>query len=139
MEDIRVTVSLDDAFDFYELSKRDVSKTSVFCYDPVNNEFIKIKNVIKPPCVPFVNAYELCSKLMDDYLEQPKMKEYKLAFAEEVKLAKNKIVSFLWFFENIDGCRDFRNYEINSVTRVLKKWCRNNGFDWTEPEVYCVD
>jgi hypothetical protein len=138
MKDFSKIVALDDAFDCYEMSKRNISKTPLFYYDISKNVFLKIKSTIKDTGIVFINSYELCSKLIYEYLNQPEMKEYKIAF-ERLEINKNKIVSFLWFFEHIDGCYGFTKFEILIVTKELKKWCKSNGLDYLEPEVHCVD
>ena len=139
MNELSVTVSLDDAFDCYEMSKRQVSETPLFCYDIEKSEFVKVKNSMSSTCFLFLNAYSLCSNLIDSYLQQPGMERYRELFYEENKGAKNKIVAFLWFFEHIDGCMDFEKYEMAHVTKELKKWCKENKFLYTEPEVYKIN
>lgn len=133
-----ITVSLDDAFDCYEFTKREISKTPLHYFDFTKGKFVKIKSGMKNPGVEFVNTYELCIKVIDEYLNQPRMKEYKIAFAK-AEGSRNKIVRFLWFFEHIDGCYNFEKFEITRVTKELKKWCKRNGLDYLEPEGYCAE
>ena len=66
------------------------------------------------------------------------MSQYKTDFLKISKNAKNKIISFLWFFESIDGCKDFNNFEIINVSKALKKWCKINNLKYSEPSVYVV-
>ena len=134
-----MTVSLDDAFDCYEMSKRTMSKEPRFYYDFTVNKFVEIKSHMKNPGVIFINSYKLCSKLIDEYINKPEMQEYKNTFEKESYGPHDKIVKFLWHFEHIDGCYDFGKFEILRVTDELKKWCENNGLDYLEPEVYCVN
>lgn len=145
MEDFRAVVSLDDAFDCYEMSKRNVTKTPSYYYDTDTSEFKKIKSTMpwyseKPPIkdsgIVFINSYALCSSIIDNYLNQSQMSEYKKTFAKESKNSKNKIVSFLWFFERIDGCRDFNHYEMLHVAKALKEWCKLNNLAYLESRVY---
>lgn len=139
MKDFCTTISLDDAFDYYELDKRTISKTPLYYYDVNLGKFKKIKGTQSCPGAIFINSYELCSTLIDQYFEQPSMEKYKSAFEKEARNARNKIVSFLWFFERIDGCSDFEHFERPRVAKVLKKWCKSNGFAYLEPTVYCIN
>lgn len=139
MNDYCTTVSLDDAFDCYEVSKRNVSKDPLYYYDLEKNEFVKIKGAIKNSGIVFLNSYNLCSKLIDEYLSHPLMQEYKDSFDRVLKNTKNKIVSFLWFFEHIDGCQDFQKFEILKVEKELKKWCKSNGLEYLDPVVYRIN
>lgn len=139
MNNFLTTLSLDDAFDCYEMSKRTISDTPLFYYDFTANEFIKIKSAIKNPGVVFINSYKLCSRLIDEYLNQPKMNEYKILFENKTDASQNKIIRFLWFFEEIDGCYDFQKFEISKVTKELIKWCKNNGINYSKPEIYRID
>ena len=47
--------------------------------------------------------------------------------------SKDPVVSFLWFFEHIDGAYDFDQFENEEIIRVLKKWCEKNQFDYSLP------
>lgn len=132
-------IPLDDAFDCYEQSKRKVTLEPLFGYDTEKKEFVKLRDKNRNVCVVFVNSYQLCSSLIEEYLSQPSMEEHRKAFKELSKNSSNKIVSFLWYFEHIDGCRDFEMFEIKRVSKALKKWCKANNFEWTEPEVYRID
>ena len=138
MNEFYITVSLDEAFDCYEMSKREVSKEALFYYDFVENKFVKIKNSMRNPGVMFINSYKLCSKLIDEYFEQPEIKQYKLSFEKETDGVRNKVVDFLWFFEHIDGCFDFQKYEMIRVGAELKKWCKSNNLEYLNPEIYCI-
>lgn len=136
MDEHLKVVSLDDAFDCYEMSKRIESKKPVFYYDVVKNKFCKIKGSIKENGVLFINANQLCLKLIDEYLNIPDIRKHKNSFEREWGAAKNKVVSFLWFFEHIDGAYGFQEYEMLRVVNELKAWCKNNGFGYLEPEIY---
>ena len=138
MNNLSITISLDDAFDCYEMSKRTVSANPLFYYDFEERKFVKIKNSIKNPGAVFINSYKLCSKLIDQYLGQPENKDYKSLFEKQWTKNQNKIVNFLWFFEHIDGCYNFQEYEVLCVTKELKKWCKNNNLNYLEPEIYRI-
>lgn len=140
MNHFDVTIPLDAAFDCYQIGKRRISNVPLYCYDFKKNEFTKITEKSKENCVPFINSYTTCCNLIDEYLEQPHVKQYKEDCIKSLKNARyrNKIVDFLWFFEHIDGCYDFENFEIVRMTRVLKKWCKTVGFSYIEPEIYVV-
>lgn len=139
MNDCIVNISLDDAFDCYEMSKRQISDTPLYYYDPVKNEFSRIKSPRKNSEIFFINSYALCSRLIDEYLDQPQMSAHKQAFKSKSKSSRNKIVDFLWYFEHIDGCCGFKSFEISRVTKELITWCKNNGLKFSEPEVYRVN
>lgn len=117
MSDVDAVISLDDALDCYEMSKRIVSETPLYYYDREKNEFVKIKGVIKNSGVLFLNSYELCSALIDAYLSQPEMKEYQISFANELKTAKNKIVSFLWFLSILMDALAFKNMKFRKLPK----------------------
>lgn len=140
MNDFNVVVSLDKAFDCYQVGKRKKSKVPLYFYDLKKNEFMKIKGELKENCISFINSYDICCSLIDEYLNQPHVKQYKEDCIKSIKNARysNKIVDFLWFFEHIDGCYGFENFEISRMTNVLKKWCKINGFSYLEPKVYIV-
>lgn len=138
MHNFYTIISLDDAFDCYEMSKRDISKVPLYYYDFDKKDFLKIKGDKNKNGIIFINSYELCSRLIDDYLNQSEMSQYKTDFLKISKNAKNKIISFLWFFESIDGCKDFNNFEIINVSKALKKWCKINNLKYSEPSVYVV-
>ncbi len=148
MEDFCIVVSLDDAFDCYEMSKRIVSETPLYYYDTKTNTFRKIKSTmpwyleepsIKASGIVFINSYKLCQSLIKEYLNQPSMKEQKDLFESIPKNEKNRIVDFLWFFEHIDGCYDFQKFEVSRVEKELKRWCKINKLRYLEPVVHRVD
>ena len=134
-----IVIPLDEAFDYYEMSKRIISDEPLYCYDFIKNIFVKSKEKYSGHSVPFINSYVVCLKLINEYLNHPSKSRYKLDFEQESKNASNKIVSFLWFFEHIDGCEDFKKFEIRSMLKVLKKWCVTNGFEYLEPQVYLLN
>lgn len=139
MSDVRITISLDDAFDCYEVSKRNVSEVPLYYYDYTQKEFAKIKSTLKNPGVVFINSYQLCLKLIDEYLIQPEMEKHKRAFSKSRDRRKNRIVGFLWYFEHIDGCYGFRAFEIAKLRKELIKWCNNNDLNYIEPQVYQIN
>ena len=134
-----IVISLDDAFDYYEMSKRIISDKPIYCFVTSKNIFDKNKDKYKGQSIPFINSYEQCIKLIDEYLSLPSKNSYQLAFEHQSKKEKNKVVSFLWFFEHIDGCADFKNFEIRSMLKVLKKWCISNDFEYIDPQVYRIN
>ena len=138
MNDLKNTVFLDDAFDCYQLGKRKISPIPLYCYDLNKNKFVKIKSELKENCIPFINSYDICCCLIDKYLDEPNVKQYKEDCIKSIKngLHKNKVVDFLWFFEHIDGCYGFEKFEIARVTEILKKWCESNELSYLEAEIY---
>lgn len=136
---VYTAVSLDDAFDCYEMSKRNVSDAPLYYYDLAQNEFIKIKSTMTNASVVFINSYQLCSRLIDEYLNQPEMNKHKKAFSETRDRRKSKIVEFLWYFEHIDGCYGFQSFEVPRVATELKKWCKKNGLNYIESQAYRIE
>lgn len=139
MKTDNITISLDDAFDYYEMSKRIISDKPLYCFVISRNVFDKNKDKYKDQSVPFINSYEQCVKLIDEYLSHPSKNNYRLIFEHQSKKERNKVVSFLWFFEHIDGCEDFKKFEIRNMLKVLKKWCIANNFEYVEPQVYRIN
>lgn len=133
-----IVISLDDAFDYYQMSKRIISDQPLYCYVITKKAFDKNKEKYRGMSIPFINSYEQCLKLIDQYLKQPSNSSYRIAFEQKSKKENNKIVSFLWFFEHIDGCADFNKFEIRSMLKVLKKWCVTNNLEYLEPKVYRI-
>lgn len=131
------SLCLDKLFDVYESTKRIISKFPTHYYDLEKNNFFKIKNPENIDGIAFINSYELCVKVIEEYLNQPSVIQYKPLFEKEVKTSKNYVVCFLWFFEHIDGCYDFEKFEFLIVEKVLKKWCKRNGLAFIESIVYC--
>ena len=131
-----IVISLDDAFDYYEMSKRIISDKPLYCFVISKNIFDKNKEKYSGQSIPFINSYEQCVKLIEEYLSQPSKNCFRLAFEHQSKGERNKVVSFLWFFEHIDGCADFKKFEIRNMLKVLKKWCIHNNFEYIEPQVY---
>ena len=134
MDTQNVVISLNDAFCYYELTKRKISDEPEYCYLIPERKFVKFKEKYKNISVPFLNSYRLCLELIDEYLSQPPQSCYRDAYKKEAKTQRNKVVCFLWFFEHIDGCVDFERFEIPKVGKILKKWCERNGFEYLEPE-----
>ena len=141
MNDFTVTIPLDVAFDWYQFGKRVISKEPVYCYNSQTNEFMKIKGELKENCIPFINSYAVCCGVIDQYLELPHIKKYKEDCLKSIKNGRyrNKIVDFLWFFEHIDGCMEFGDFEVVLLTKILKKWCKKNGFSYLDAKVYVVE
>ncbi len=133
-----IVISLDQAFDCYEYTKRIISDEPLYCYLIPERKFVKIKEKYKDISVLFPNAYRLCLELIDEYLSQPPIDQFREAYKKEAKTQRNKVVCFLWFFEHLDGCVDFQRFEIPKMTKILKKWCKHNGFAYTEPQVYRI-
>ena len=85
MGDFNGFVSLDEAFDCYEFSKRDYTKTPTHYYCFEKKAFRKINFEIKTPGVVFINTYETCLQVIDEYLRQPGMEKYRENFEKHLK------------------------------------------------------
>lgn len=133
-----IVISLDDAYMWYESTKRIVSWKPLYCYDLRDHVFARYDKKHIKYSIPFINAYATCSKLMDEYLNHSSQRLNKIKFEKHHSRYKNKIVNFLWFYEDIDGSYGFQNYEIRRITDILKSWCISNGFDYIESEI-CRD
>lgn len=136
-------VSLDEAFICYEASKRQVADAPQYYYDTLTNKFERIKSTmprwieeprISASGIVFINSYKLCLKLIGEYLNLPSNAEYKASFERKSGDSRNVIVDFLWFFEHIDGCVGFENFEAPRVEVELKKWCALNGLEYRDRE-----
>ncbi len=136
MGDFNGFVSLDEAFDCYEYSKRDYSKTPTHYYCFEKMAFRKINFEMKTPGVVFINTYETCLQVIDEYLKQPGMEKYREDFEKAPKKTHNRIINFLFYFDHLDGLCSFDRFELTMVAKILKKWCKSNGLQYLEPETY---
>ena len=128
-------LDLDKAIDIYQAAKRD--KNITYVYDSELDKFILQKTKPIPNTIPFINSFDECRRIIDIYLEQDYISKYKEDCKNAIREDKyhNKIVSFLWFFEHIDGCFDFNNYECIEICKVIKKWCKRNKIEFNPPSI----
>lgn len=126
-----------DLLKLYECSKRTKTDYPAFGYDIDKGHFIKVTETVfkkiesgKVNVILFVNSYQVCLKIIDEYLAQPCMEDYKDG-ANKVMREKeyDKIVAFLWFFEDIDGTYSFDDFELKKVDKIVTKWAIENGFE----------
>lgn len=123
----------------YEGEKRIKVKTPLHYLDLNDYSFKKIKEASHSG-PEFICSYELCMDIINSFLNQPNMKKHKKDFSEFKKSRNtNDVVSFLWYFESIDGCHQFYKYEAPIVIKELKKWCKLNGLEYLEPDVFAVN
>ena len=128
-------IILDDAFDFYENTKREKNKETLLIYDLDRNIFSKgIKKAKK--YVPFLDSNMVCLEIINMYLNLPHISCYKNDCKRKMRESNNKVVAFLWFFDHINGCYDFGNFEISIMTKKLIEWCKSYNFEYMLPEVY---
>ena len=129
-------ISLDDAIIAYDRYKRkEKNQISEIVYNINERQFLKAKRTVRngSNCVSFINCHQTCLSIIEKYLNQPVIKKYKEACITEMSKSKDPVVSFLWFFEHIDGAYDFDQFENEEIIRVLKKWCEKNQFDYSLP------
>jgi hypothetical protein len=131
-------LELDEAMDFYERTKR-VKGYSLF-YCPETNDFeCVMENIGNKNVIPFIDSYSVCLRIIEMYLNTPQKQKYREECKQKMKREKNKVVSFLWFFECIDGAYNFDLYERIKVEKELKRWCANYNILYSPLEKYSVD
>ena len=126
-----------DLLKLYECSKRTVRDYPAFGYDIEKGDFIKVTETLlekiecgKVNVILFINSYQVCLKIIDEYLAQPCMESYKDgAYRSMRDKGHDKIVAFLWFFEDIDGAYSFDDFELKKVDKIVTKWAIENGFE----------
>lgn len=130
------TLNMQKLMLLYESSKRTKNTNPTFGYDIDKEDFIKITDSVlekmksgKINVIPFINSYELCLKIIDEYLSQPAMDKYREGAYKSMRERKHeKVVAFLWYFEHIDGTYPFGVYERKKVFKTISKWAQINGF-----------
>ncbi len=136
---LKHAVEMDDLCTMYENDKRIESKSLLHYLDFSDYTFKKIMSAPYKGA-EFICAYKLCMDIINSFLDQPEMKEHKKGFSDFKKSrTTNDVISFLWYFEHIDGCHRFYRYEGPIVMKELKKWCKSNGLEYKEPAVFAVD
>ena len=130
---------MDELCNLYGGEKRIETKDPMHYLDLDDYKFKKIK-MAPHTGIDFICSYKLCMDIIMAFLDQPGMEEHKSGF-DKFKKSRNTsdVVSFLWYFEPIDGCHQFYKYEAPIVIRELKKWCKNNKLEYIEPEIYAVN
>lgn len=133
-----VSLKIEDLFSFYESIKRRRTDRPLYGYDIDKEKFIKLTDTVNEKMeqgiisvIPFINAYKVCLEIIDMYLEKDNVKEYKAGARQAMKQKRHdKIVAFLWYFDHIDGCYPFEEFEEVIVKKELVKWCKRNGFEY---------
>lgn len=132
-----IRINLSSAMKLYDYSKRNNDVHLYYIISKDRFEVIdKSKSVDSHNYILLMNCYDTCVEIIDSYLEQPFIAQYKeecKTAMKELKEGKNIIVSFLWFFDHIDGGYDFGLYEFEQVKKRMERWCKKNGF------YYCWD
>ena len=131
-----VIVSLDDAVNAYDRYKRKWKNQILsIVYSIDKKQFVIAKESAEQNinCVPFVDCHQACLSIIDAYLDQPEIIEYKEACRDEMSKAKDPVVAFLWFFDHLDGAYDFERFEYDAILRILKKWCKKNQLAYSAP------
>ena len=82
------------------------------------------------------DTYDMCRGLIKQYLETPGIARYGAECRAAMKGSANKVVSFLWFFEHIDGAYDFELYEAVAVRKAMLKYCKTNGLPFKDVSEY---
>lgn len=136
--DIMKPFEIEDLYWYYRETRHDRTEEPLYGYDIDKEKFIKLTDTVKEKMekgiisvIPFINAYKVCLEIIDMYLERDNMKEYKAGARQAMKQKRHdKIVAFLWYFEHIDGCYPFEEFEEVIVKKELVKWCKRNGFEY---------
>lgn len=127
-------VDFESAYIHYEATKRNPTDAPSECFSLQTGLFEKIKKQTESPdWIPFINTFAVCKQIIAKYLDQPGMEEHKMRFLQLSKGAKNAIVAFLWYWEPIDGCYPFEQFERRELTKIIRKWCKSNQLDLALP------
>ena len=124
---------LDDVITLYEHTKR--NKGYSIYYDCENGSVYFSKNGEEGNTL-IEDSYTLCCEIIKMYLDQPGVSCYREECQNYLKKEKNKVVSFLWFFDSVDGAYDFELYETLFIRRLLIKYCKNNGIRFADLTEY---
>ena len=68
--------------------------------------------------------------IIDLYLEQPCISQYKTECNEKMKDAKSKVIACLWFFEHIDGAYDFELFDDQQIRKRMERWCKTKWYEF---------
>ena len=134
-----IVVNIDEAFDIYYVSRNSITNTPIYFFSFITGRFERVQGQKIFEGVAFINANNVCTEIINKYLVQAHIKPYADDYKRKAKLTHKKVTCFLNYFEHIDGCYDFEKYEINSLTKILKDWCKENNLCYTEPVVYSLD
>lgn len=134
-----INIDIDEAMDCYIASKRTFSDIPVYGYDTEKEEFVKMKESTRKNewVIDFINSNKIANEVIDLYLNQSGMEEHKKKFRSFYQTG-NRVTDILWYFEHIDGAYPFEDFECVYVVKLIKKWCKKNGFSFTEPVIYKV-
>lgn len=126
-------MKLDDVIEEYEGTKR--SKGYSLYYDSAEDN-VYSSNKEMNDVVVIADTYDFCRGIIGQYLDEPGISQYRDDCRRELKRASNKVVSFLWFFDHIDGAYDFELYETVFIKKMLVKFCRANGLPIIDLDEY---
>ena len=123
--------------DLYECSKRYETGFSHFAYDIDKETFINVTDTVlekielgKIPAILFIDSYQTCLHIIDEYLTQPDLEKYREgAYRKMHDESHSKVIAFLWYFEHIDGTYSFGKFERRKVFKIITKWALKNGFE----------
>ena len=122
-------IEIDDIITEYEATKR--KQGFCICYDPKEDKVFSSKKETAATVI-ITDTQELCFKIMKQYLEEPAIAPYSTECRTKMKNTSNKVVSFLWFFDHIDGAYDFELYESSAVRKAAVKKCKENGLPFVD-------
>ncbi len=126
-------VNFDDVITEYESTKR--NKGFAIYYDTeADRVFSSSKE--SPGTALISNTYDMCYGIIRQYLETPGIAHYGTECRAAMKGSANKVVSFLWFFEHIDGAYDFEMFESVAVRKAILKYCKTNGLPFIDVSEY---
>ncbi len=126
-------MDFDSIMDLYNYTKRD--KGNSIYYDADKDEVYSSKSGLEG--IVLINDTNcLCNTVIKQYLEEPFICSYKEECQNCLKTAKKKVVSFLSFFDHIDGAYDFELYEALYVRKVLMRFCKANQIPYNDMNIY---
>lgn len=131
-------LELDDAMEFYESTKRE--NGYFLFYYPDKNKF---RALFDPDggqtAIRFIDSNAECLKIIDSYLNSPQKRRYREECQSEMRSGKNPVVSFLWYFEHVDGAYNFGLYEKIRIEKILKAWCEKSGIMYEDLKRFSTD
>ena len=126
-------VNFDDVITEYEATKRNKG-FAIYYNSEADNVFSSSKDSADAALIS--DTYDMCCGIIKQYLETPGIARYGTECRAAMKGSANKIVSFLWFFEHIDGAHDFELFETSAVRKAMLKFCKSNGLPFKDVVEY---
>lgn len=126
-----------ELLDLYEYTKRFDERHPPLAYDIEKEDFIKVTDTVMEriesgeiSAIPFIDSYKICLEIIDEYLAQPALEEFRNgAYREMRQKSHSKIIAFLWYFEYIDDVKSFEEFESKKIDKIITKWALKNGFE----------